>query len=58
VCVVNADVLHLRTGPGVEYSVIGWLYSGEAVTIITPGAWLEVRTSSGAVGFVNGEYCE
>jgi len=58
VCVVTADVLHLRTGPGIEYRVIGWLYSGDALAVLTPGAWAQVQTSTGAYGWINSLICE
>ena len=56
-CTVTAP-LHLRTGAGVSYAVIGFLRAGEIVTIQTQrGAWYEVTTASGA-GFIHSQHCE
>ena len=56
-CTVTAP-LHLRTGAGVSYAVIGYLQAGDIVTIQTQrGAWYEVTTASGA-GFIHSQYCE
>ena len=56
-CTVTAP-LHLRTGAGLSYAVIGYLQAGDIVTIQTQrGAWYEVTTASGA-GFIHSQYCE
>ena len=56
-CTVTAP-LHLRTGAGLSYAVIGYLQAGAIVTIQTQrGAWYEVTTASGA-GFIHSQYCE
>lgn len=56
-CTVTAP-LHLRTGAGLSYAVIGFLEAGDIVTIQNQrGAWYEVTTASGA-GFIHSQYCE
>lgn len=57
-CTVTAQALHMRTGAGLSYAVIGYLQAGAIVTIQTQrGAWYEVTTASGA-GFIHSQYCE
>lgn len=62
-CVILADFLHLRAGPGVTAPVIGYLHKGQHVTP-TPftqaaGLWVEVITPAGT-GWVNSNFitCE
>lgn len=53
-CTVTAQSLHVRSGAGVSYSVIGYLYAGEIVAIQTQrGAWLDI-----GAGWVHSKYCE
>ena len=58
-CTVTApDALNLRSGPGVGFDVIGWLYYGDTLrTVGASGAWLEVDTLAGR-GWVHGSYCK
>lgn len=54
VCTVTADALHIRSGAGVTYSVIGYLKAGDIVTIQNQrGAWYEI-----GAGWIHSKYCE
>lgn len=54
-CKVTAGALHVRSGAGVEYAVIGYLRAGEIVTVKTQrGTWFEI----GADRWVHSKYCE
>lgn len=54
---VPAGYLNLRKGTGTHYAVIRVLREGEVLTVINPGAWLEVEDQDGNHGFVNSKYC-
>lgn len=61
-CTITAESLNIRTQPeggANESSVIGWLYSGDVVTILdsSRGAWLEVRAGD-VTGWINSTYCK
>jgi N-acetylmuramoyl-L-alanine amidase len=55
---VPAGYLNIRSGPGVQYAVIGLLREEETLTVITRGDWLEVETAQHQTGFVNSRYCK
>jgi hypothetical protein len=49
--------LHIRSGPGTSYGVIGWLNSGEyAVVLSSSGNWKKVLFDGVKVGYVSGAY--
>ena len=53
-CKVIADALHVRSGAGVSYSVIGYLKAGDIVTIEgTRGDWYDI-----GAGFIHSKYCK
>jgi uncharacterized protein YgiM (DUF1202 family) len=53
-CTVTAEALNVRSGPGIEHPVTGWLRAGNAVTILDQrGAWLLTRA-----GWIHSNYCE
>ena len=53
-CTVTAEALHVRSGAGLSYAVIGYLYAGDIVTIKTQrGAWLDI-----GAGWVHSHFCE
>ena len=59
-CEVSAIyALNLRSAPGTTYSVITVLYNGEILTLTGSdrGAWIEVTTAAGVIGWVNSTYC-
>jgi len=53
--VVTANALHLRAGPGNAYGIISVLAKGTKLAVLgrsSDSAWLQVRTSSGQIGWV------
>ena len=55
--VISYDVLHLRSGPGSEYAVIGKYRNGTRVTILKSGRhWSRVRTPDKKVGYMYNDY--
>ena len=60
-CEVSAIyALNLRSAPGTSYGVIGALYPGEILTMTgnQRGAWREVITGGGVIGWINSNYCK
>jgi uncharacterized protein YgiM (DUF1202 family) len=55
--VVTAQELNVRSGPGFNHAIAGYVVQGEALQVIshTPG-WLYVRTASGLNGWVAANY--
>lgn len=48
--------LHFRIGPGMDYEIMGYLYSGDQVEILEKeGDWYKV-TFDGKTGYVHGNY--
>lgn len=48
--------LHFRTGPGMEYEIIGYLHSGDQVEVLEKtGDWYKV-VYNGQIGYVHGKY--
>ncbi len=55
--VVNASRLNVRSGPGMEYSVITGIKRGETVTYIkNSDSWWRVQLSDGRYGYVDRKY--
>ena len=56
--VTSYDVLHLRSGPGSDYSVIGRYRRGTKVTVLDSSnkRWTRVRTPDGKVGYMYRQY--
>jgi N-acetylmuramoyl-L-alanine amidase len=57
--VVNTGALNVRSGPGVGYSIVATLTTGQSVTLIgrnAHGSWAQIRTSVGTEGWVNAGY--
>lgn len=53
-CTVTAEGLHIRSGAGVEYAVIGYLKAGDIVTVQNQrGAWYDT-----GAGWIHSKYCE
>ena len=51
------DVLHLRSGPGSDYAILGRYRHGTRVTILSTGRrWDRVRTPDGKVGYMYRQY--
>ena len=59
-CVVDTTALNLRAGPGLSYGVKAWPTAREILTLTgeTRGAWVQVATSAGVIGWVNSNYCK
>ncbi|BBH22265.1 N-acetylmuramoyl-L-alanine amidase [Paenibacillus baekrokdamisoli] len=54
---VLADSLRIRSGAGSDYKVVGSLVKSEQVTILSRrDGWVQIRTSSGQVGWVDERY--
>lgn len=52
-CAVTGD-LNIRSGPGMEWGVIGWLYAGESVMVSgAVGDWLRLES-----GWAHSKYLE
>ena len=52
-CTVTGD-LNIRSGPGMAWGVIGWLYAGESVTVSgAVGDWLRLES-----GWAHSKYLE
>lgn len=63
ILVLDDDVLNIRSGPGVEYSVVGTLAPGETGIVRTGRSssvgddqWVEIRSSVGSLGWVNADF--
>ena len=58
-CVVDTTALNLRAGPGLSYGVKAWPIAREILTMTgqARGAWVQVATSAGVIGWVNSNYC-
>lgn len=56
---VNADVLNVRSGPGLTYSVVATVSKGEKYTIAQQkGDWIEIKLSSNKKGWVASWYVD
>lgn len=54
--IVATGALNVRSGPGVSYSVVTVVYQGQTLQLLgrnASGSWVQVRTPSGHVGWVN-----
>lgn len=58
--VASTAGLHVRSGPGVGYSVVGLAYYGDKVSIMgdtsADGSWMKVMLGNGTVGWVASYY--
>jgi uncharacterized protein YraI len=57
--VVGTGQLNVRSGPGIEYSVLTSVFTGESLVIYGRSGfntWVQVRTANGTVGWVNSTY--
>lgn len=57
---IDAGNLNIRTGAGVTFEVITTLSEGQVLTLndrSPRGDWIQVTTSDGITGWINGQYC-
>lgn len=57
--VITTGALNVRSGPGIGYSKVTIVYSGQYVTLIgrnSNSSWVKVRTSANQEGWVNATY--
>jgi uncharacterized protein YraI len=57
--VVNTGALNIRSGPGVSYGVITYVYRNSVLSLLSRNAdasWIKVATTTGVQGWVNGRY--
>lgn len=53
----GSGTLTLRSGPGTDYGVNGYVHHGDRVTRLdTSGAWSRVKTSGGRTGWIKTKY--
>jgi hypothetical protein len=51
--------LHIRSGPGTSYGVIGWLNNNEyAVVLSASGSWRKILFDGVRIGYVSGSYLQ
>jgi uncharacterized protein YgiM (DUF1202 family) len=57
--VVNTGALNVRSGPGVQFSVVSAVYSGHVVQMLgrnADGSWVKARLFNGQEGWVNSRF--
>ena len=57
-CTVTAGLLNLRSCGGTHCGVLAVLQQGDLLTILERDHWLNVKTDTGAAGFINSKYCK
>ena len=54
---VTASTLNVRSGPGTNYSVVGKVYKGNSVEILSSSnGWHKIKMSNGSTGWSSGQY--
>jgi uncharacterized protein YraI len=56
---VNTGALNIRSGPGVSYGVVTYVYRNTVLSLLSRNAdasWVKVATSTGVQGWVNARY--
>ena len=54
---VNTSALNVRQGAGTNYSIIGKLYKGDVVNILSfSNGWYKIKLSNGSTGWVSSQY--
>ncbi len=55
--IVKADVLNIRSNLGTNNSIIGKLYNGESITVLSEqNNWYKIKKSNGQTGWVSAQY--
>jgi len=49
--------VNLRVCAGLACSVVAVLTEGQALTLLQPGRWAQVRTGGGITGYINSSFC-
>lgn len=56
---VNAAMVNVRSGPGVEFAVLGGVKMDETIVLLgrnADGSWLKMKTEAGQMGWVSSPY--
>ena len=54
---INTSALNVRQGAGTNYSIIGKLYKGDVVNILSSSnGWYKIKLSNGSTGWVSSQY--
>ena len=59
--IVTTGALNVRSGPGLEFSIVTTAYQGHAVAVLGRSGfntWVEIRTFSGVIGWANSNYMQ
>jgi uncharacterized protein YraI len=57
--IVNTGALNIRSGPGVSYGVVTYVYRNTVLSLLSRNAdasWVKVATTTGVQGWVNAHY--
>jgi hypothetical protein len=54
----DAGAVNIRAAGNIQAAVIVIAHEGDTLTVTNRAAWLEVITSDGTRGFINGRYCK
>jgi uncharacterized protein YraI len=58
---VTVPKLNVRSGPGLNYGILGWLYRGQRVQVLDhsyDGRWLKAEIKPGFQGWVYARYVQ
>ncbi len=56
---VSANEVNLRSGPGINYDIVGSINQGEILTLLDiTGDWYKVRTPAGLQAYIKAEFAE
>lgn len=59
ICTEGTGSLNLREGPGTGYTVLGYVYDGDAVTLLEEdSSWSRIRTRNGSTGWIKSMYID
>ena len=57
--IINTSVLNVRSGAGTNYAIIGKLYKGNSIDILSSSnGWYKVKLSNGSTGWVSSQYVD
>lgn len=58
---VNTGALNIRTGPGINFDVVTYVYRGTVLMLLArndDSSWVKITTSGGTQGWVNARYVQ